>query len=87
MSADGCDTARLVAQPLLLLALVCAAPFAEFYSGNMHEGLGFMDLGMVDMVVVGRALIYVSLVFSLASAIEYSKLFAQAVEAKESRVE
>ena len=33
------DTARLLTQPLLLMALVCAAPFLQFYLGNMHEGL------------------------------------------------
>jgi CDP-diacylglycerol---glycerol-3-phosphate 3-phosphatidyltransferase len=45
--------------------------------------LGPLDLGMVDLVRVGRVLIYISLVFSITSAFEYLGLFAQAVEAKE----
>jgi CDP-diacylglycerol--glycerol-3-phosphate 3-phosphatidyltransferase len=44
-----------------------------------------VDLGKVDLVNVGRALIYVSLVFSVTSAVEYVSLFAQAVEAKDRR--
>ncbi len=50
-----------------------------------HLSLGFLDLGIVDLVHVGRWLIYVSLFFSLTSAVEYVGLFAQAVEAKERR--
>jgi CDP-diacylglycerol--glycerol-3-phosphate 3-phosphatidyltransferase len=45
--------------------------------------LGFVDLGVVDLVVVGRALIYISLIFSVISALEYIKLFGQAIDAKE----
>src|SRR6202453_615496 len=44
--------------------------------------LGF-DLGSVDMVHVGRTLIYLSLLFSFASAAQYVRLFAAAVEANE----
>lgn len=44
--------------------------------------LGF-DLGVVDMVHVGRALVYLSLVMSFTSAFEYVALFARAVERKE----
>ena len=47
--------------------------------------LGLYDLGWVDLVHVGRGLIYVSLVFSLTSAAGYIGLFADAVEAKEKR--
>jgi len=46
---------------------------------------GVVDLGMLDLIRVGRALLYLSLVFSLASAIEYGRLFVDAVEAKERR--
>jgi CDP-diacylglycerol--glycerol-3-phosphate 3-phosphatidyltransferase len=42
-----------------------------------------IDLGVVDFVVVGRALIYLSLIMSFTSAAEYFALFASAVEAKE----
>jgi CDP-diacylglycerol--glycerol-3-phosphate 3-phosphatidyltransferase len=43
------------------------------------------DLGVVDLVHVGRWLIYISLVYSLASAAQYVGLFASAVEARRSR--
>ncbi len=49
--------------------------------------LGFYDLGVVDLVNVGRVLVWMSLVFSIASAAEYIKLFADAVEAKDQRVQ
>lgn len=47
--------------------------------------LGPLDLGWVDLVQVGRFLIYISLFFSVTSALEYTRLFAAAVEAKEKR--
>jgi CDP-diacylglycerol--glycerol-3-phosphate 3-phosphatidyltransferase len=43
------------------------------------------DLGVVDLVHVGRWLIYISLVFSLASAAQYVGLFASTVEAQKGR--
>jgi CDP-diacylglycerol--glycerol-3-phosphate 3-phosphatidyltransferase len=46
---------------------------------------GFVDLGPIDFIRVGRVLLYLSLVFSLVSAYEYLKLFSDAVEAKERR--
>jgi CDP-diacylglycerol--glycerol-3-phosphate 3-phosphatidyltransferase len=60
-----------------ILCLVIGFPY--------HLSLGFLDLGIVDLVHVGRWLIYVSLVFSVTSAVEYVGLFAQAVEAKDRR--
>jgi CDP-diacylglycerol--glycerol-3-phosphate 3-phosphatidyltransferase len=50
-----------------------------------HLTLGPIDLGEVDLVVVGRALVYVSLVFSLLSAFSYARLFSEAVDAKNRR--
>jgi CDP-diacylglycerol---glycerol-3-phosphate 3-phosphatidyltransferase len=50
-----------------------------------HLTLGPLDLGEVDLIYVGRALVYVSLVFSIMSALSYTRLFAEAVEAKNSR--
>jgi CDP-diacylglycerol---glycerol-3-phosphate 3-phosphatidyltransferase len=50
-----------------------------------HFTLGPFDLGMVDLVQVGRWLLYISLVFSVVSAFQYVGLFAEAVEAKERR--
>ncbi len=60
-----------------ILCLILGFPY--------HLSLGFIDLGKVDLVYVGRALIYVSLVFSVTSAVEYVGLFASAVEAKDRR--
>jgi CDP-diacylglycerol--glycerol-3-phosphate 3-phosphatidyltransferase len=50
-----------------------------------HLHLGLLDLGVVDLVHVGRWLIYVSLVFSLTSAFQYVWLFTSAVGVKEAR--
>jgi len=47
--------------------------------------LSIVDLGVVDLIRVGQALIYISLVFSITSAFQYIGLFAEAVEAKHSR--
>ncbi len=43
------------------------------------------DAGVVDLVHVGRWLIYISLVYSLTSAAQYVGLFATTVEARRSR--
>jgi CDP-diacylglycerol--glycerol-3-phosphate 3-phosphatidyltransferase len=64
-------------QMIGILCLIIGFPY--------HLSLGFLDLGMVDLVHVGRWLIYVSLVFSVTSAVEYVGLFAAAVEAKDRR--
>src|SRR5262249_16166646 len=64
-------------QMIGILCLIIGFPY--------HLSLGFIDLGMVDLVYVGRELIYVSLVFSLTSAVEDMGLFAQAVEPKSKR--
>jgi CDP-diacylglycerol---glycerol-3-phosphate 3-phosphatidyltransferase len=48
-----------------------------------HLAYAGIDLGIVDMVHVGRMLVYVSLLFSFAAAAQYMRLFATAVEAKE----
>jgi CDP-diacylglycerol--glycerol-3-phosphate 3-phosphatidyltransferase len=47
-----------------------------------HLHLGIVDLGMVDLVPVGRALVYISLFFSLTSAVSYASLFAETVQRK-----
>jgi CDP-diacylglycerol--glycerol-3-phosphate 3-phosphatidyltransferase len=47
--------------------------------------VGPLDLGTVDLVYVGRALIYISLIFSIVSALSYLRLFAEAVEANRER--
>jgi CDP-diacylglycerol--glycerol-3-phosphate 3-phosphatidyltransferase len=64
-------------QMIGIIALVLGYPYHLRYPG--------IDLGLVDLVHVGKALVYLSLVFSLASAAQYVRLFAEAVEAKENR--
>ena len=62
-------------QMIGIVALVLGYPYHLSYLG--------LDLGVVDMVHVGRSLIYLSLLFSFASAAQYVRLFAAAVEANE----
>jgi CDP-diacylglycerol---glycerol-3-phosphate 3-phosphatidyltransferase len=65
-------------QMIGIIALIVGYPY--------HLSLGPLgDLGQVDLVVVGRSLVYVSLFFSITSAFQYVGLFAEAVEAKERR--
>jgi CDP-diacylglycerol--glycerol-3-phosphate 3-phosphatidyltransferase len=64
-------------QMIGIVALVLGYPYRLSYLG--------VDLGMVDMVHVGRMLIYLSLLFSFASAAQYVRLFGAAVEAKAER--
>ncbi len=78
ISAGDGGKSKTALQMVGILCLIIGYPY--------HLDLGLIDLGVVDLVVVGRALVYISIFFSLASAVEYVKLFARAVEAKESRV-
>lgn len=45
-----------------------------------HLSLGPLDLGVVDLVLAGRVLVYISLVYSLVSAFQYLAHFARAIE-------
>ena len=64
-------------QMIGIICLVIGYPY--------HLSYGFLDLGGVDLVHVGNALVYLSLIFSLASAAQYARLFGAAVEAKTRR--
>lgn len=66
-------------QVLGILFLIIGYPY--------HLNMLGMDLGVVDFVLAGRALIYLSLVLSFTSAAEYVALFARAVEYKEKAME
>ncbi len=77
IAAGGGGKSKTALQMVGILCLMIGYPY--------HFDLGIIDLGVCDLVVVGRALIYISLVFSLASAFQYVGLFAQAVEAKDRR--
>jgi CDP-diacylglycerol--glycerol-3-phosphate 3-phosphatidyltransferase len=58
-----------------ILCLIIGYPY--------HLYMGPIDLGLVDMVLVGRVLVYISLVFSITSAFQYLGVFSQAMEARE----
>ncbi len=45
----------------------------------------FYDFGVVDLVHIGRLLVYASLVFSVTSAVSYMSLFASAIDQKKPR--
>lgn len=77
IAAGESGKSKTALQMVGILMLIIGYPY--------HFDFFLFDLGVVDLVHVGRALIYVSLVFSLASAAEYVGLFASAVEAKNKR--
>jgi CDP-diacylglycerol---glycerol-3-phosphate 3-phosphatidyltransferase len=77
ISAGNEGKTKTALQMIGIVALVLGYPYHLAY-------LGF-DLGVVDMVRVGQMLVYLSLLFSFASAAQYARLFAAAVEAKERR--
>jgi CDP-diacylglycerol--glycerol-3-phosphate 3-phosphatidyltransferase len=79
ISAGSEGKTKTALQMIGIIALLVGYPYHLSY-------LGF-DLGVVDCVKVGRALVYLSLVFSVASAAQYVRLFAQAVEAKEEKLQ
>lgn len=77
IAAGGGGKSKTAFQMVGIICLMLGYPYAVNF--------GIVDLGYLDMVRVGRALLYLSLVFSLLSAFEYVKLFVDAVEAKERR--
>jgi CDP-diacylglycerol---glycerol-3-phosphate 3-phosphatidyltransferase len=78
ISAGQEGKTKTALQMIGIIALLLGYPYHLSYVG--------IDLGVVDVVKVGQALVYLSLVFSLASAVEYLRLFAAAVEAKEAKL-
>lgn len=75
IAAAGGGKSKTALQMIGILCLILGYPY--------HFDLFFLDLGRVDLVIVGRALVYLSLVFSITSAVEYFSLFVAAVEAKD----
>ncbi|MFZ5891329.1 MAG: CDP-diacylglycerol--glycerol-3-phosphate 3-phosphatidyltransferase [Myxococcota bacterium] len=71
--------AKTALQMVGILCLILGYPY--------HLELGPIDLGVVDLIYVGRALVYVSLFFSIVSAVSYLRLFSAAVEAKDAKIE
>lgn len=77
ISAGQEGKTKTALQMLGIIVLLAGYPYHLSY-------LGF-DLGIVDFAKVGRVLVYLSLVFSVASAAQYVSLFSDAVEAKEEK--
>ncbi|HWO09457.1 MAG TPA: CDP-diacylglycerol--glycerol-3-phosphate 3-phosphatidyltransferase [Polyangiaceae bacterium] len=75
ISAGSGGKTKTALQMAGILCLIIGYPY--------ELSLGFIDLGWVDLVKVGRVLVYTSLVFSLVSAFQYVSLFAEAVEVKD----
>jgi len=80
ISAGQEGKTKTALQMIGIIALLAGYPY------RVHL-LGIVDLGIVDLAKVGRVLVYLSLVFSVASAAQYIQLFAEAVEAKEKKLE
>jgi CDP-diacylglycerol--glycerol-3-phosphate 3-phosphatidyltransferase len=72
-AAEG-GKAKTALQMIGIICLLIGYPY--------HLTLGIIDFGRVDLVHVGRLLIYCSLFFSLTSAAQYMGLFADAIDAK-----
>jgi CDP-diacylglycerol--glycerol-3-phosphate 3-phosphatidyltransferase len=77
IAAGDDGKSKTALQMVGILCLILGYPY--------HLELGPIDLGIVDLVYVGRALVYVSLVFSIMSAVSYLRLFAAAAEANADR--
>jgi CDP-diacylglycerol---glycerol-3-phosphate 3-phosphatidyltransferase len=77
IAAGDDGKSKTALQMVGILLLILGYPY--------HLTLGPLDLGLVDLVYCGRALVYISLVFSILSALSYLRLFAAAVEAKDRR--
>lgn len=77
ISAGREGKTKTALQMIGIIALVLGYPYHLSYVG--------VDLGVVDLIHVGRMLIYLSIVLSLASAAQYVRLFGAAVEEAEKK--
>jgi CDP-diacylglycerol--glycerol-3-phosphate 3-phosphatidyltransferase len=78
ISAGQEGKTKTALQMLGIILLLSGYPYHLSYLG--------LDLGVVDFANVGRVLVYLSLVFSVASMAQYVSLFSDAVEAKEEKL-
>ena len=78
ISAGQEGKTKTALQMLGIIVLLSGYPYHLSYLG--------LDLGVVDLAKVGRVLVYLSLVFSVASAAQYLSLFSEAVEAKQEKL-
>src|SRR5262245_64501096 len=72
ISAGQEGKTKTALQMIGIIALLLDYPYRMSYIG--------IDLGVVDLAKVGRWFVYLSLVFSFASAAQYLRLFGAAVE-------
>lgn len=79
ISAGHEGKTKTALQMVGIIAILVGFPYRMSY-------FGIVDLGIVDLARVGRAFVYLSMFFSLASAIEYVRLFGAAVEAKDKKL-
>jgi CDP-diacylglycerol--glycerol-3-phosphate 3-phosphatidyltransferase len=77
IAAGDDGKAKTALQMIGILCLIIGYPY--------RIDLIVYDLGEVDLVHVGRVLVYLSLVYSLTSGASYVRLFAEAVDAKARR--
>lgn len=77
ISAGQEGKTKTALQMIGIIVLLSGYPYHLSYAG--------IDLGIVDLGNVGRALVYLSLVFSVASAAQYLSLFSEAVAAKQEK--
>jgi CDP-diacylglycerol--glycerol-3-phosphate 3-phosphatidyltransferase len=77
ISAGQEGKTKTALQMIGIVALLLGYPFHMTYAG--------IDMGVVNMVHVGQMLVYLSLLFSFASAAQYVRLFGAAVDAKKGR--
>ncbi len=77
IAAGDDGKSKTALQMIGILCLILGYPY--------QLSLGPWAMGEVDLIYVGRALVYVSLIFSISSAFSYVRLFAAAVEAKNQR--
>jgi CDP-diacylglycerol--glycerol-3-phosphate 3-phosphatidyltransferase len=75
ISAEKGGKAKTALQMIGIICLILGFPY--------HINGYFYDFGLIDLVSVGRLMVYVSLVFSITSAVGYLSLFAQAIEQKD----
>jgi CDP-diacylglycerol---glycerol-3-phosphate 3-phosphatidyltransferase len=77
IAAEKGGKAKTALQMIGIICLIIGFPY--------HLDAGIYDFGVVDLVNIGRVLVYASLVFSVTSAVGYMSLFAGAIEQKNTR--
>jgi CDP-diacylglycerol--glycerol-3-phosphate 3-phosphatidyltransferase len=79
IAAGDSGKAKTALQMVGILMLLFGYPY--------RFDFGLFDLGVVDLVHIGRWLIYVSLVYSVVSAVQYMGVFASAIDVQKKQRE